>query len=129
MTVKIAKMMAPALALLSVAMAGAPALAGDDMVGKRVFLQRCAMCHAAEPGKKSPVGPSLAGVVGRAPAAVPGYAYSPALRAEKAAWTAKRLDAFLAEPTKVVPGTRMTYPVADAKQREDILAYLATTGR
>jgi cytochrome c len=42
-------------------------------------------------------------------------------------WDAKTLDAYLANPQGVVPGNTMPFSVvADAKQRADIVAYLAT---
>jgi cytochrome c len=40
-------------------------------------------------------------------------------------WNEETLDAFLADPLRVVPGTAMGYAgVADAQERADLIAYL-----
>jgi cytochrome c len=40
-------------------------------------------------------------------------------------WNAKTLERFLANPTKAVPGTTMTYAgVPGAKDRANLIAYL-----
>jgi cytochrome c len=42
-------------------------------------------------------------------------------------WDAASLDAYIAEPQKVVPGNVMPFSgVSDAKVRADLVAYLAT---
>ena len=81
----------------------APAAAGDAVKGKATFA-RCAICHAVQPGVNK-LGPSLAGVVGRKAASVPGFAYSPAMKASGIVWTPDQLDAYLAKPSAKVPGT------------------------
>lgn len=56
-----------------------PALAdGDAAKGKKVY-NKCKACHTLEEGKNK-AGPSLAGVIGRAAAAVDGFKYSKALK-------------------------------------------------
>ena len=45
---------------------------------------------------------------------------SPALRPEKT------LDAWLADPQKLIPGQMMNVQVEDAKAREDLVAFLRT---
>ena len=39
-------------------------------------------------------------------------------------WTAEKMDACLAAPTKVVPGTSMTIMIASAQDRADVIVYL-----
>lgn len=95
--------------------------------GAEVFARLCADCHTVEEGQML-LGPSLFGVVG-SPVALSGvYAYSPALRDLAAAgvvWDFERLDAFLASPRTVVPGTRMLIgDVADAYERSSLIAFL-----
>lgn len=91
--------------------------------GEALFGERCAACHAISSGAAVAVGPNLSGVVGRKAGATT-YAYSPALKRSTLVWTPDALDAYLAGPSKFVPGTRMPVAVADAKQRAAIIAYL-----
>ena len=110
------------LALL--AMAGPALAAGDPVAGKAVYAQ-CAACHTLD-GETSPLGPSLKGVVGRKAAALDSYVYSPPMRRATVTWTPETLDAFLVDPQAVVPGTKMPFAgLAAAKDREDLIAYLA----
>jgi len=98
---------------------------GDPAAGKSV-IGRCSGCHSIEPNHNM-IGPSLAGVVGRPVASVPGFAYSPALvKGRGATWTMTTLDAYLASPAKAYPGNRMGFSVPDPRTRADIVAYLAT---
>lgn len=100
-------------------------LAGDAAAGQAVFA-RCQACHRQNGANG--VGPHLDGVVGRPAAAVADFSYSGALRAmEGAPWTPERLDGFLANPRGFAPGTKMAFAgVANAQDRADIIAYLAT---
>ena len=42
-------------------------------------------------------------------------------------WTPEKLDAFLTDPKKTVPGNKMPFAgVKDAKRRADIVAYIQT---
>jgi cytochrome c len=95
---------------------------GDAAAGEDLFLDRCAMCHIAEGGGQ---GPSLKGLYGRKAASVPGFAYSPALKASGVTWTAPELDRFLTNPGAAIPGTAMPITVPDAKQRADLIAWFA----
>ena len=85
----------------------------------------CAPCHSLEKGKNG-IGPSLAGVYGAKKAAAPGYAYSAALKAKGGAWPGKELDAYLANPSADIPGTKMPMGVADPAKRAAVIAYLKT---
>ncbi len=96
--------------------------------GERAY-QKCYACHALEGPDPTVQGPPLAGVVERAVAAEPGFAYSPALRAYAARqerWTPDALDAFIADPQRVVPNNGMGFfGIADAEERRALIAYLA----
>jgi cytochrome c len=85
----------------------------------------CSSCHAVQPGRQG-VGPSLAGVVGRKAASLPGYAYSDALKASGIVWDAKTLDTWLAGPMKMVPGTKMVIALPDPNGRKAVIEYLQT---
>lgn len=110
------------------ALAPSPAAAGlgNAVAGKTVYA-RCAACHSVD----TPVnrlGPSLLGVVGRKAATVPGYNYSPALKASGLMWTPVQLDAFLAAPRLKVPGNKMGFlGLANAADRANVIAYLGST--
>mgnify|MGYP001028198029 CR=1 FL=1 len=93
--------------------------------GETLFKQQCGVCHsvAPTPGK---MGPPLKGVVGRKAGTLPGYAYSTAMKGSGVTWDAAKLDAYLAKPTAVVPGTKMMIGAANPAQRAAIIAYLAT---
>ncbi len=110
-------------------LAASPALAqssGNPARGKIVFLE-CQACHAAAPGGPTLIGPSLVGVYGRKAASLPGYDYSPALKASGLVWTPANLNAWLTDPAKLVPGTKMAFTgIAAPDLRADVIAYLAT---
>ena len=78
-----------------------------------------------EPGVNK-LGPSLAGIVGSKSGAVPGYNFSPALKAANITWDEQTLDKFLANPGTDVHGTKMFISVPNAKNRQNIIAYLET---
>lgn len=109
-----------------VALALLPAAAPQNSGGATLYRQRCQSCHALAPGAASPMGPNLAGVMGRK-AGVADYRYSPALKSADITWTRESLDRYLAGPTRVVPGTRMAVSVADAGQRAELIGYLEST--
>jgi cytochrome c len=120
-----------ALALASAcARAGEPAPPSPEILaaGERAF-QKCYACHAVDPAETGAEGPALTGIVGRKVASLPGYAYSPAMRAYGAdgkAWTRERLDAFLADPPRIVPHTAMNFfGLKDPQERAALIAWLA----
>jgi cytochrome c len=87
---------------------------------------QCAACHSVEKGKHG-VGPSLAGIFGTKAGDVAGYAFSDAMKASGLTWDDKTLDAYLTQPMKMVPGTRMTYAgMTDPADRAAVVAYIKT---
>ena len=100
--------------------------AGDPALGKAVFQKECAACHSLDP-TVTLSGPTLKGVVGRKSGDIDDYDYSPAMLSAGKTWDAATLDAYLTNPQKQVPGTKMPYPgLQDADQRSALIAYLAT---
>ena len=91
--------------------------------GEALWKSRCTSCHAIDADR---VGPRHGGLIGRKAGSVPGFAYSPALKAAGFTWDAARLDQWLQGPGKMVPGTRMFRTVGDAGERAAIIAYLGT---
>lgn len=91
--------------------------------GEKVFIQ-CKTCHVKEAGQNR-VGPSLAGIVGRAAGTVEGFNYSPANKNSGITWTPEKLFQYLEKPARVVPGTKMVFAgLPDAQKRADVIAYL-----
>lgn len=96
---------------------------GDAGTGKMLFT-RCSSCHAVTEQNK--VGPHLSGVFGRTAGTVAGARYSKAMTASRMTWDEQTLDAFLTEPTRVLPGTTMSARLPNPQDRADVIAYLKT---
>jgi len=102
------------------------AYAQDAAQGEKLFRMNCSICHSAQPGQNM-TGPSLFGVVDRHSGQIAGFHYSDANRNSGLTWNVATLDRYLTAPRALVPGTKMTFPgLRDAKQRADLIAYLAT---
>jgi len=91
--------------------------------GETLFRQRCQACHL--PGRASPLGPNLTGVIGRK-AGSTSFNYSPAMKRSGLIWTQANLEHYLAGPAKVVPGSKMVVSVPDPAQRKALIEHLAT---
>lgn len=115
-----------ALAALGIAFSGQAVVAQSAPNGDTLFRQRCAMCHSAVSTRQSPLGPNLAGVVGRKAAATT-FNYSPALKKSGLTWSRANLDRYLTAPTRMVPGTKMAVALPNAAERAALINYLATT--
>ena len=114
-----------AASLTAIASVG-PAFAAEDVgAGQEIYQAQCSACHSNQPGVNG-IGPSLAGVAGRKAGSLPGFHYTPAISGSGLTWDAKTFIQFLADPTKLVPGTAMTVMVPDETGRANLFAYLAT---
>ena len=102
--------------------------AGDSGRGKILFQQNCALCHVTGLEARPPAGqgPSLAGIMGRPAASLSNFGYSKALESSRLTWDAATLHSFLAGPGVLVPGTTMPVTLANATDRSDVIAFLAT---
>ena len=86
----------------------------------------CRSCHSVEKGQTI-VGPSLWGVYGTRMGDVPGYDFSPGMKASGLVLDDATLDTWLADPVALVPGTHMGYAgQPDPEKRRQIIAYLKT---
>lgn len=96
----------------------------DPAAGEAVF-KKCGSCHKLD--GSDGVGPHLNGVVGRNHAAVSGFAYSEAMAALSAEpWTPEALFAFLENPKKAIPGTKMAFAgLPKPEDRANVIAYMA----
>jgi cytochrome c2 len=96
---------------------------GDARRGEKLF-EDCRACHALERGVES-LGPDLHAVLGRRAGALDNFRYSPALRRSGITWTPQTLDAYVADPQKLVPANRMPYSgMPDARDRADLIVYM-----
>lgn len=117
-----------AVVLGVIVMAASPAWAqdaGDPAAGETVF-RKCKACHVVEE-EKNRVGPHLVNVIGRTPGSLEGFKFSKAMVefGNDNVWDRETLAAYLANPRKVVKGTRMAF--AGLKKEEDlanVIAYL-----
>jgi cytochrome c len=122
----------PRLLFAAIALTALPLVAqaeGDAEAGAKVF-KKCQACHAVGPDAQNKVGPVLNGIVGRAVASVPDFAYSETLvafGAEGKTWTPEELAAFLTKPRDYAAGTKMTFAgLRNEDERANVIAYLAT---
>ena len=99
--------------------------AGNAGRGKQIFASRCAGCHTLNQHRE---GPKLAGIFGRQSGTAPGFRYSFALVKAAVKWDAQSLDNWLSNPDGVVPMNNMSFHVAKAEQRRDLIAYLKASG-
>jgi|SRR5687767_13246703 len=86
-----------------------------------LFRAKCIACHAVACNR---LGPKLGGVIGRKAGSAPGFtSYSDPLKASQLTWTEETLDAFLKDPTKLVPGTSMAAAgrIESRKERQMLL--------
>ena len=112
-----------AVAGILVLFASGPLSAADAAKGKKLF-NKCKACHSLEAGKNK-IGPHINGVFGRAAGSVEGFKYSKAMMDSGLVWDKETLDAYLAKPKELVPGTKMAFPgMKKEQQRQDLIAYL-----
>ncbi|PZQ63163.1 MAG: cytochrome C [Sphingomonas taxi] len=110
----------PIVAVVGLAMS-APAPAQQS--GAQAFAA-CRACHTLNKGGRNGIGPNLNGMFTRPSGSLPGFNYSPAMKAAKLKWDDKTLNDYLAAPMKKVPGSRMPISTPDAAKRAAIIAYL-----
>ncbi|MCP4964585.1 MAG: cytochrome C, partial [bacterium] len=85
----------------------------------------CSACHSLQPSVHLS-GPSLAGLWGKKAASVDDYGrYTEALKKEDLVWDEDTLNAWLAAPQAMVPGTTMTFRGVDKDEtRTNLIAFL-----
>jgi len=98
----------------------------DAATGERAFKQ-CASCHQVGVNAHGGFGPQLNGLFGRRAGSTPDFAYSDAMKRSGIVWNERTLAAFLHDPDKLVPGTRMRFwGISDDNQILALQAYLRT---
>ena len=105
-------------------------LAAADPKAGEGAAKKCLACHTFGSGEANKVGPNLYGVVNRQIAAHEGYEYDAAMKtyAETAkTWSFDNLNAFLHDPQRTVPETKMAFPgLKNDTERANVIAYLNT---
>jgi cytochrome c len=112
---------------------GALAMArpGDELAGfngdrgAQVF-RACVACHTLTPDQGNRAGPTLHGVFGRRIATLPGYNFSPPLKALDIVWTPETVSTlFEVGPARYTPGTKMPeQTISDPADREALVRFL-----
>jgi cytochrome c len=113
-------------ALLAATAAGAqiPLPAAQPPDGATLFKQQCATCHSINASDPVRQGPTLFKVIGRPAGKAEGFHYSAGFAAADFVWDDTRLDAYLANPQAIIPGSNMAYRQPKAETRAAIIAYL-----
>lgn len=100
----------------------------DAAKGEAVF-KKCAACHNADPGGANALGPALFGTMGKPLASHAGFAYSDALKGVGGSWDWDKMSAWLANPKKFAPGTKMTFAgLSSPQDRADLMLFLNARG-
>jgi len=102
----------------------APYDAADPARGQDAF-KACVSCHTTTRRGQRLNGPNLYDLFGHKPGLRADFPYSEGFRTAGFEWDAARLDAYIADPQAVIPGTHMPDPgVDDPQTRRDLVAYL-----
>jgi cytochrome c len=98
----------------------------DAATGARAFKQ-CASCHQVGVNARAGFGPQLNGLFGRRAGSTPDFAYSDAMKRSGIVWDERSLAAYLRDPKKFVPETKMRFwGISDENEIVAIQAYLRT---
>jgi cytochrome c len=92
--------------------------------GATLFAAQCGTCHTVERGAPLRQGPNLAGVYQRKAGTLAGFRYSAGFAGADFVWDDAHLDAWLANPQKLIPGAVMLYRQGDPATRASIIAWL-----
>jgi cytochrome c len=99
----------------------------DKPVDGAAAFQKCASCHQVGANAHGGFGPALNGLFGRRAGSTPDYAYSAAMKASGIVWNEQTLAAFLRDPDKVVPDTKMRFwGIGNERELAALLAHLRT---
>ncbi len=111
---------------IAVALAGliGVARADEPASGREVYELRCRTCHGGTAPADSPLGPSLAGIIGTTAGTGTSGLHSRDLMDSGIVWNRETLRRFLSDPRGAIPGTLMPAVVVDPVQLDPLLDYL-----
>ena len=113
-----------AVLVVTIADAQMPLPAAKAPDGATLFKQQCATCHTTNLTDPVRQGPPLLKIVGRPAGKVDGFHYSAGFARADFVWDDASLDAWLANPQAMIPGTVMAYRQPKPETRAAIIAYL-----
>jgi len=100
---------------------------GDGPVDGATVFKPCASCHQIGPHARGGFGPQLNALFGRRAGSTTDFTYSEAMKRSGIVWDEHTLAAFLRDPEKAVPGTKMRFwGIHDERDMAALLAYLRT---
>ncbi|QDP19264.1 c-type cytochrome [Sphingomonas xanthus] len=100
----------------------------DAAKGEAQF-KKCAACHTIDAGGANGIGPALFGTLGKPIAGHAGFAYSDALKGVGGTWGWDNMSAWLANPKRFAPGTKMAFAgLSNPQDRADLLLFLNSKG-
>lgn len=113
--------------ILAAMVISAPGAQAAPAPKKPAAFAQCAMCHKVDKSGTNGIGPNLFGVYGEKAGSKPGYKFSPAMKKWGKKLDDASLNAFIQNPRKSVPGTKMAFAgMQDAAKRKAIIAWLKT---
>jgi cytochrome c len=96
----------------------------DVAAGEQVF-KKCTACHNADKGGANALGPNLWHVLGEPVGKSKGFPFSPALSGVGGTWNWDNMSAWLHNPKKFAPGTKMTFAgLSNPQDRANVIAFL-----
>jgi cytochrome c len=99
-------------------------LRAEQVAGKQVFDNHCAICHAQKHGSLV-FGPNLNGIANRPAGSAAGFPYSRALKTSGLVWNEDNLRKWIAEPENLIPKTLMPHvAISNPAEQVYLLAYL-----
>lgn len=93
-------------------------------MGAKVY-KKCRTCHTVEDGGRHKVGPNLWAIYGMKAGTKEGFAYSKVMKESGIVWDEATMDGYLENPTKYMPGNRMSFIGLRKKEdRDNLQIYL-----